>query len=234
MEIKERGARIMNQKCKLPQIELIQVIVNLGLGSKVLKIAKKQGVTGGTIYLGRGTVQSKLLNLFAISEIRKEIVMMLTTSDVAQKTMDAIYQELHLEKPNHGIAFTTSVSMLAGTRNVGEIVDKKIVQRSEVTSMYQNIIIIVDKGKAENVMEAAKKAGAKGGTIINARGSGIHETTKLFAMDIEPEKEKVMILSEEQYTKGIVDKIYEELEIDKPGNGIIFVQDVLQTYGIYK
>lgn len=234
MEIKKGGARIMNQKCKLPQIELIQVIVNLGLGSKVLKIAKKQGVTGGTIYLGRGTVQSKLLNLFAISEIRKEIVMMLTTSDVAQKTMDAIYQELHLEKPNHGIAFTTSVSMLAGTRNVGEIVDKKIVQRSEVTSMYQNIIIIVDKGKAENVMEAAKKAGAKGGTIINARGSGIHETTKLFAMDIEPEKEKVMILSEEQYTKGIVDKIYEELEIDKPGNGIIFVQDVLQTYGIYK
>lgn len=224
----------MNQKCKLPQIELIQVIVNLGLGSKVLKIAKKQGVTGGTIYLGRGTVQSKLLNLFAISEIRKEIVMMLTTSNVARKTMDAIYQELHLEKPNHGIAFTTSVSMLAGTRNVGEIVDKKIVQRSEVTSMYQNIIIIVDKGKAENVMEAAKKAGAKGGTIINARGSGIHETTKLFAMDIEPEKEKVMILSEEQYTKGIVDKIYEELEIDKPGNGIIFVQDVLQTYGIYK
>lgn len=224
----------MNQKCKLPQIELIQVIVNLGLGSKVLKIAKKQGVTGGTIYLGRGTVQSKLLNLFAISEIRKEIVMMLTTSNVARKTMDAIYQELHLEKPNHGIAFTTSVSMLAGTRNVGEIVDKKIVQRSEVTSMYQNIIIIVDKGKAENVMEAAKKAGAKGGTIINARGSGIHETTKLFAMDIEPEKEKVMILSEEQYTKGIVDKIYEELEIDKPGNGIIFVQDVLHTYGIYK
>lgn len=234
MEIKKGGARIMNQKCKLPQIELIQVIVNLGLGSKVLKIAKKQGVTGGTIYLGRGTVQSKLLNLFAISEIRKEIVMMLTTSNVARKTMDAIYQELHLEKPNHGIAFTTSVSMLAGTRNVGEIVDKKIVQRSEVTSMYQNIIIIVDKGKAENVMEAAKKAGAKGGTIINARGSGIHETTKLFAMDIEPEKEKVMILSEEQYTKGIVDKIYEELEIDKPGNGIIFVQDVLHTYGIYK
>ena len=234
MEIKKGGARIMNQKCKLPQIELIQVIVNLGLGSKVLKIAKKQGVTGGTIYLGRGTVQSKLLNLFAISEIRKEIVMMLTTSNVARKTMDAIYQELHLEKPNHGIAFTTSVSMLAGTRNVGEIVDKKIVQRSEVTSMYQNIIIIVDKGKAENVMEAAKKAGAKGGTIINARGSGIHETTKLFAMDIETEKEKVMILSEEQYTKGIVDKIYEELEIDKPGNGIIFVQDVLQTYGIYK
>src|SRR5690625_7700771 len=110
----------MNQKCKLPQIELIQVIVNLGLGSKVLKIAKKQGVTGGTIYLGRGTVQSKLLNLFAISEIRKEIVMMLTTSDVAQKTMDAIYQELHLEKPNHGIAFTTAVSMITGTRNIVE------------------------------------------------------------------------------------------------------------------
>src|SRR5690625_2734430 len=159
---------------------------------------------------------------------------MLANSTDTRKTMEALHRQLHLEKANHGIAFTTGVSMIAGTKHIEKASNEEIAERGEVISMYQNIMVVVDKGNAESVMNAAKKAGSKGGTIINARGSGIHETTKLFAMDIEPEKEIVMILSEDKYTQAIVDGISDELEIDKPGNGIIFVQDVLQTYGIYK
>ena len=100
--------------------------------------------------------------------------------------------------------------------------------------MYQLIITIVSKGKAEDVIEAATEAGSKGGTIINARGSGTHETSKIFHMDIEPEKEVVMILSKENVTEKIVSSIRKKLEIDLPGKGILFVQDVNQTYGIYE
>ena len=100
--------------------------------------------------------------------------------------------------------------------------------------MYQLIITIVNRGNAGDVIDAAKAAGSKGGTIINARGSGIHETQRLFNMDIEPEKEMVMILSKEDITDSIVESIRIALEIDQPGNGIIFIQDVNQTYGIYE
>jgi len=96
------------------------------------------------------------------------------------------------------------------------------------------IISVVNRGKAEDVIEAAQATGSKGGTIINGRGSGIHETTKLFNMVIEPEKEVVMILSKEDVAENIIAAIREKLEIDKPGNGIIFVQDVNQVYGIYE
>jgi nitrogen regulatory protein PII len=72
----------------------------------------------------------------------------------------------------------------------------------------------------------------KGATIINGRGSGIHETAKLFNMEIEPEKEIVLILAKEDIVKGIVEQISLDLEIEKPGNGIIFIQEVHQTYGI--
>ena len=100
--------------------------------------------------------------------------------------------------------------------------------------MYHAITTIVEKGKAEEVIEAATKAGSKGGTIINGRGSGIHETSKLFSMDIEPEKEIVLILSEAEMTQAIVSSIGERLKINEPGNGIIYVQDVNKTYGLYK
>ncbi len=108
------------------------------------------------------------------------------------------------------------------------------MERGEAETMHKVITVIVDKGKAEDVIDAATKAGSKGGTIMNGRGSGIHETSKLFSMDIEPEREIVIILSETSKTEAIVSSIRKDLDMDKPGNGIIYIQDVNKVYGIYK
>jgi len=70
--------------------------------------------------------------------------------------------------------------------------------------------------------------------VINARGSGIHETSRLFFMDIEPEKEIVLIISDKKSADAIVSSIREKMEIDKPGKGIIFIQDVSMIYGLAK
>ena len=100
--------------------------------------------------------------------------------------------------------------------------------------MYQAIYVIVKKGEAERAVEAAQAAGAKGGTIINARGAGRHETTRVFLMDIEPEKEILLILSEGSSTDAIVEAVSREMELSVPGNGVIFVQDISRTYGLYQ
>lgn len=213
------------------QFELIHVIVKFGLGSKVLKEAKKAGVSGGTLCIGKGTVSNKVLKLLSITDTRKEIVMMIANRRTTSKTLAHLNKVFHFDKPNHGIVFTTILSSLIGTNSCP--VDKE-EETEEAGIMYQNIMIVIDRGRAEDVIESAQKAGSKGGTIINARGSGIHETSKLFLMNIEPEKEIVMILSKRETTEAIVKQVYDDLEIGKPGNGIIFVQDVNQTYGIYE
>ena len=81
-------------------------------------------------------------------------------------------------------------------------------------------------------MDVAREAGARGGTIINARGSGIHETATFLNMEIEPEKEIVLMLIATPKAEGIINAIRDELKIDQPGNGILFVQDVDETYGL--
>ena len=101
-------------------------------------------------------------------------------------------------------------------------------------AMHCLITAVVDKGKAEDVIDAATAAGSKGGTIINGRGSGIHETSRLFFMEIEPEKEIVLILSEKKDCEAIVSSISEKMEIEKPGKGIIFVQEVSKVCGLAK
>ncbi|WOO36283.1 P-II family nitrogen regulator [Anaerocolumna sp. AGMB13020] len=213
-------------------IELIRIIVNLGMGSKLLKTAKENGISGGTVLLAHGTASNTIWDYLGLSDVRKEVVLLLADSETAQRSLEIMNKEYKFDKPNHGIAFTTSISAAVGSRSCS--CNNMENERGVSNTMYHIITTIVEKGNAEKVIDAATKAGSKGGTIINGRGSGIHETSRLFSMDIEPEKEIVLILSEAADTEAIVNSIKNDLKIDEPGNGIIYVQDVNRTFGIYK
>lgn len=212
--------------------ERICVIVTCGLGSRVLKTARKLGAQGGTILLGKGTARGRLVDFLGLSDVKKEIVHMVASRETARRALEALDEEFSFAKPNHGIAFTTRVVALAGSRSCRDLGEAE--ERGEERIMFHAITTIVEKGNAELVIDAATKAGAKGGTIINARGSGIHETKKLFNMDIEPEKEMVLILVEVEKTDAIVEAIRAGAGLDEPGRGILFVQEVGQAYGIVR
>ncbi len=214
----------------LKEFELICVIVNFGLGTRVIKIASKNGVSGGTILLGKGTVRNRILEFLDLYDVRKEIILMVSEKKTAHEALEALDKQLHLRKPEHGIAFSTSVENFLGTGNYEY--KKKKESRGDYYIMYNAIFVIVDRGKAESVMDVATKSGSRGGTIINARGSGIHETQKLFAIEIEPEKEIVLIIVKNEITELVVTSIRDELKIDEPGTGIIFVQEVSKAYGL--
>ncbi len=221
------------------EFEQICIIVNFGLGSKVLRAARNYGISGGTVLLGKGTVHSRILDFLGIYDIRKEIILLVADKKTAQQALEKLDQEFKFEKPHHGIAFTMSVRSLIGKRTYKDscnLADSSNLaeERGADDTMYHAIYVIVDRGKAEYVIDAATRAGSKGGTIINARGAGVHETGKLFSMDIEPEKEIVLILAEKEHTEPIVASIREELKLDEPGKGILFIQDVNKTYGLYR
>ncbi|AFK07885.1 nitrogen regulatory protein PII [Mesotoga prima MesG1.Ag.4.2] len=212
--------------------KLIYAVVNFGKGSEVLRIARENGISGGTILLGRGTVRSGLLNFFALYEIRKEIVLIVANNRNAKSLLEALDREMMLDRPDHGIAFTVDIQEVEGSKELG--CNSLQEGRGEKEIMYQLITVIVDRGKAEEVIDTATEMGSKGGTVINARGSGVHERSTLFAMEIEPEKEIVMIVSNKELTQTIVNKIREKLRIDEPGKGIIFIQNVGDAYGLLK
>lgn len=215
----------------MTKYELVCIIVNLGLGSKLIQVAKRYGFTGGTVLLGKGTANNGILNYIGLHEVRREIILLVADKKIVQEALNKLNEEFKFVKPNHGIVYTTSVCAVLGARSCKY--DKLKEEWGVDNPMYNLITVIVDKGNAENVIDAATGAGSKGGTIINARGSGIHETSKLFSMDIEPEKEIVMILSKASETERIVFAIREHLKIDEPGKGIIYVQNVNKTYGLY-
>lgn len=97
---------------------------------------------------------------------------------------------------------------------------------------YEVIFCIVNHGFTDIVMEAAKKNGARGGTIINARGTANEETEKFYGIAITPEKEIVMIIVEFEKKDNIMKAIYEEAGLSSLGQGIVFSLPISHVAGI--
>ena len=211
---------------------LLFIIVDFGKASKVIQVAKKMGARGGTILLGRGTVRSNILSLLGLNESRKEVVLMGVEGGLDEHIHKELERQFHLDKPNHGIVFSIPLKQIleinSGNHNL------KRGKEGEFEVKYEAILTIVNKGMSNEVMEAANKAGSTGGTIIHGRGSGTEETAKLFNIEIEPEKDIILILSRVENTESIVNSIETSIGANKQGKGIIFVMDVSRTTGLYK
>lgn len=100
------------------------------------------------------------------------------------------------------------------------------------TKKFELIITIVNRGFADDAMDAAKVAGASGGTILYARGTGVHEAEKFFGITIQPEKEVVLILTEYEKRREIMRAIVKGAGLKTEGRGMAFSLPVEDVVGI--
>ena len=99
-------------------------------------------------------------------------------------------------------------------------------------SNYEMILCIVNTGFSETVMEAAKEVGARGGTIIHARGTANKEAEQFFHISIQPDKEIVMILVPSEIKDDVLHAVYRQAGLKTEGQGIAFSIAVDEAVGL--
>ena len=97
---------------------------------------------------------------------------------------------------------------------------------------FKLVITTVKPDLTDRVVDAAKKAGGTGATIIPARGTGIHEAKTFFSLTLEAQTDLVMFLLEEHLVEAVMKAIYEAGQFNNPGTGIAFVLPVDQVAGL--
>ena len=105
---------------------------------------------------------------------------------------------------------------------------KQVVKKEE----FEVIFCIINKGYSLTVMDAAKAVGAKGGTILNARGTGNAENEEFFGITIQPEKEIVVILVNKKIRDVVLHEIYDKAGLETKGQGIAFTMPVSAVAGV--
>lgn len=94
------------------------------------------------------------------------------------------------------------------------------------------IVVVINAGFVDLVMDAAKKSGAGGGTVLHGRGTGNKEMEKTFGISISPNKEVVLIIVPVEIQENVVKAIYKEAGLDTEGQGIIFTLPLDEVAGI--
>ena len=97
---------------------------------------------------------------------------------------------------------------------------------------YEVIFCIVNDGFSDVVMDAAREAGARGGTVMHARGTANREAEKFFGIYVQPEKEIVMILVPAEIKDDVLRALYREAGLKTDGQGIAFAMPVADAVGV--
>jgi len=99
---------------------------------------------------------------------------------------------------------------------------------------FKLLIALVEDSKTESVLVAAREAGATGSTVISqARGEGLEKSKTFFGLNLETQRDAILLLVEEHLSRHILETISEVGEFEeKPGTGIAFQIDVQDAVGV--
>lgn len=200
--------------------KLIISIVPHNSGEIITNAAKLAGSRGGTILMGRGTAENSIIQLLGLGDKSKDIVYILIEEEICQNALDKI-KESTQNKKNFGIVFTIDINNFLRSGSIKNLENENLGVE-KMNDSYEMINVIVNKGYAEDAMAAARKAGAGGGTIINARGTAKEGDAKFLGIEIVPEKEMLLILVPKDKKDEIIKAISDLPCLNKAGSGILF------------
>ena len=101
----------------------------------------------------------------------------------------------------------------------------------EQSSNMKSLFIIVNAGYSSDIVEIAREAGARGATILNARGSSAKSSQTIMGITVDSEKEIILCLSEEATAKRIMAAVKEKAGYGTPAHSVCFVMPVEKMIG---
>jgi len=186
-----------------------------------------------------GTASSEMADILNLGSSEKRLLISFLTKQTADDILIKMYHKLHLGAVNGGIAFTIPINAMTKhanrmMRDIDEKNEEKY-RKGEVImtdTEYAMITVMVEMGYSEEVMNAARGAGARGGTVIHSRGVENSEASAVWGISLQEEKEIVIILAPEEKKTDIMKAIGELCGINSEANGIVMSLPIDHVIGI--
>ena len=185
-----------------------------------------------------GTAHAKTLALLGIERNEKTLLLSFVSSSLLKKTLRGLTVDMKIDLPDRGIAVAVPFSGIGGAKaleyfTAGQPADENDSQNKEENNMQtaqELILAIYEKGYTDLVMDAAREAGAAGGTTIKAKGTGAG-AQKFFGLSLAEEKEIVMIVSSAEKKKDIMKAIMHNAGMESKAHALVFSLPVTDTAG---
>lgn len=195
------------------QLELIMTIIERGCGNRLTKLYTEHQVFTNLRCEGTGTATSEIMDILGLGSSEKDIILSLAPLSAARALLTALDDDLRGAVPGRGIAFAVKVSAVSNL--VAAVIHMKTKFDKESGEMQEQqksslILVTVNQGFTDVVMDTARRAGARGGTIIRGRWVGEENFEQFYGITRQAEKEIIAIVAPRDIRNDIMESINRE------------------------
>lgn len=220
----------------MSDVYIMTTIIDRKNSKKYIDLYKKDKLEVMYITLGEGTARGDILDYLGLEASEKMVIFNFVQQRDWMLTKKDLQRKLQIDAPGEGIAFLVPLSSIGGKRTLQFLLDRQELPESEESTLkdttYELIVAIADQGNLEMVMDAARGAGAYGGTVIHAKGTGMEYAEKYLGVTIAAEKAMIFIVTKKGQKNSIMKAIMEQAGMQTPAKTIVFSLPVTDTAGL--
>ena len=201
-----------------------------------IRLYKDKGLDAHFISLGHGTAQQRYMRLLALNETEKMVCLTVLTGRKWLEVKKAMSVRLRIEAPGVGVAYIVPLSSIGGKRELMFLTDGQGFEKGAEATLkgteQELLVVIGNQGYNEQIMDAARAVGARGGTVIHARGTGQEKAERFLGISLASEKDVVLIVVPIEKKVETMQKIIHDAGPETAAGAIVFSLPVTDTAGM--
>lgn len=220
-------------------ISLLMVITQREFEEDYFAFLRKRHITAIFSTPARGTAGQTILRMLGLDKSEKTIILALTETSRVKRIMNSMISHLGINIAGNGIAISMPIGSIGGASCMKYLLEGQDVIIGEVNEVeekqtfdYELLAAIVESGTADLVMTAARKAGAGGGTVVHAKGTGTEFTKKFFGVSIASEKDIVLTVVRREDKTNVMRSIMSEAGIRSDAHTALISLPVENVVGL--
>lgn len=216
----------------MDRADLMIVITDRGRGGEFASWFQAQGATLVLSALGQGTAATEVLDYLGLEATEKAVLLL--AAPRSGRLVRRAARELWLDVPGRGILMAVPISSVGGARARDYLLSWQAEEEDDMDReiTHELIVVIANRGHTDQVMDAARSAGAAGGTTIHAKGTGTELARKFLGVSLAAEKELVFILAKEADRKPIMKAVMAQAGMQTKAQAVAFSLPVTDLAGL--
>ena len=210
----------------------IMTVINPDALKKLSDICAQLEIPMSVALHGRGTAIESMRDLLGIDSTEKWIVFSVAGEEKMKEYMNRLRRTLYIGVPGHGIAWAVPIKSVGGGKILAYLNDGRQDARytPEFNFSYELIVAIANEGRTDAVMNAARAAGARGGTTLHGKGTG-EKDPHFYNITLAEEKEVVLIVAAAEQKSEIMTSIIKKAGPDTEAGTIAFSLPTTEVAG---
>lgn len=210
---------------------IVSIIKREGL-SRLIEITEKMGLPLTLELHGRGTATKSMLDLLGMEFHEKRVIVTIADEAKTEELIREQRRHLYIDAPGNGIVAAVPIKSVGGGRTLAYLGgDKDKKSTPKIDYRYELILAIANEGCTDMVMDAARAAGARGGTVLHGKGTGAKNAENFFKVSIASEKEMILIVAAAEQKSAIMSSIVKTAGPGTDAGTIVFSLPVSEVAG---